>query len=220
LDASGIATFTPNLTSGSYSVVAVYGGDAIHTGSTSQPASISGTPNGYNLAVTPDSVTIQTKENINVTVTIASESGFADTIGLGCASLPAGVTCHFSSPNIGLKANAVQSTLLTIDTNNPLTGGASAMNTGRDRSSTLLASLFLPLSLFFGLYFRRLRRRNAALLATVVVLMLFGTAILATGCASFGQISTAPGTYVIQVTGAGANSNITHYQNLTLNITK
>jgi hypothetical protein len=33
-------------------------------------------------------------------------------------------------------------------------------------------------------------------------------------------MKVAPGTYTIQVTGVGANSNITHYQNITLTITK
>ena len=41
-----------------------------------------------------------------------------------------------------------------------------------------------------------------------------------TGCSGFTQSSAAPGTYVIQVTATGANSNVIHYQNVTLTITK
>jgi hypothetical protein len=43
--------------------------------------------------------------------------------------------------------------------------------------------------------------------------------MLVTGCSGFSQSTAAPGTYVIQVTGVGVNSNITHYQNVTLTIT-
>jgi hypothetical protein len=44
--------------------------------------------------------------------------------------------------------------------------------------------------------------------------------MLVTGCSGISQGSAAPGTYVIQVTGVGTGSDITHYQNVTLAITK
>ena len=51
--------------------------------------------------------------------------------------------------------------------------------------------------------------------------LLLGVATqLVTGCSgSFTQSSATPGTYVIQVTGSGANSDISHYQNVSLTIT-
>jgi sugar lactone lactonase YvrE len=218
LDSTGIATLTPELGAGSYSVVAAYGGDALHGPSSSPPVPMTGTPDGFNLTVTPASVTIATTKYTTVTVGIASVSGFSDTIGLGCASLPAGVTCHFSSPSVALKANADSTAQLTIDTNNPLTGGASAMNSPPDRRTASLAALFLPSALFFGLVFRRFRRRNR-FLAPVLLLLLSAVALAATACSSFTQASAAPGTYTIQVTGTGLNSNIVHYETVTLNIT-
>jgi ABC-type glycerol-3-phosphate transport system substrate-binding protein len=54
----------------------------------------------------------------------------------------------------------------------------------------------------------------------VLILLLSGAAMLATGCSGMSSSSAAPGTYVIQVTGTGVNSNVIHYQNVTLNITK
>jgi hypothetical protein len=41
-----------------------------------------------------------------------------------------------------------------------------------------------------------------------------------TACSGFTQISAAPGTYVIQVTGTGNNSDIVHYQNVSITITQ
>ena len=220
LDASGVATLTPNLATGTYTIVAAYSGDAIHSPSTSQPVQISSTAVGFNLTVTPASVTMQTTQNKTVTVALTSNSGFTDTIGMGCASLPAGVTCHFSSISVDLKANATQTVQLTIDTNNPLSGGTSAMNSHLSSPGVSLAGLFLPLGVFLGWIVWRFRKRHGALLATLLFLLLSGATMTMSGCSGFSQSSAAPGTYVIQVTGTGANSDIIHYQNVTLNITK
>jgi len=218
LDSSGVATLTPNLALGTYTIVAVYSGDVLHSPSTSQPVTISGTATGFNLAVTPASVTMAATQNATVTVTLTSSNGFADTIGLGCASLPAGVTCHFSSPSVSLAANGVATAQLQIDTNSPLTGGSSAMNSHGGSGGAYLAGLFLPFSVFFGWIFWRLRKRQ--ILTAVLILVLSAAAMVATGCSGFSSNSAAPGTYVIQVTGTGANSNVIHYQNVTLIVTK
>jgi hypothetical protein len=110
---------------------------------------------------------------------------------------------------------------LTIDTNNPLGGGASASNARpAGRPGAFLASLFLPFGLLFGCIFWRFRRRYAKSMTAALVLLLGVGALLMTGCSgSFTQSNAAPGTYVIQVTGTGANSNLSHYENVTLNIT-
>jgi sugar lactone lactonase YvrE len=217
---SGVATLEPSLASGTYQVEAVYGGDALHSSSTSSAVSVSSAGAGYNLVVTPATVTVKTTENITVNVALTSITGFTDTIGLGCASLPAGVNCHFSSLSVSLPANGEQSVTLTIDTNNPLGGGSSAMNARPGSRSISLAGLFLPLSVILGCVFWRFRRRHTALMTAALVLLLGFVAQMATGCSGFSQSSATPGTYVIQVTGTGANSDIAHYQNVTLTITK
>jgi hypothetical protein len=220
LDASGVVTLTPNLPAGTYTVVAAYAGDATHAPSASSPVTISGAPAGFSMTVTPTKLSLQTSQNGMVTVSLTSEGGFTDTIGLGCASLPAGVTCNFSSPSVNLGANATVTAQLTIDTNTPLGGGASAMN---DRASgkggMSMAGLFLPLSAFFGFVFWRLRKRGSAMLTMVLVMALSGAALLATGCSGFSSTKAAPGTYTIQVTGTGTQSDVIHYQNVTLDIT-
>ena len=87
-----------------------------------------------------------TSQNATVTVNLTSNGSFADTIGLGCASLPAGVFCHFSSPSVKLTADGSASVQLTIDTNNPLSGGSSAMNTARTPSRRLEVLTRRPVS--------------------------------------------------------------------------
>jgi hypothetical protein len=219
LDSSGVATMVPSLATGTYNIEVSYGGDANHSPSTSNVVHISTTPVGFNLTVTPASVTIPATQSATVTVALTSTNSFADTIGLGCASLPAGINCHFSSPNATLSANGSQNVSLTIDTNNPLGGGASAMNIHPGSREVSLAGLFLPLSSLFGLFLWRFRRRYARLLT--MALLLGAAALVATGCSgSFSQTAAAPGTYVIQVIGVGATSNISQYQNVTLIVTK
>lgn len=221
LDASGVATLTPNLTGGvNYSIIANYSGDADHSPSSSPAFAVSGTPTLFTLGVVPGSVTMATSQNATVTVNLTSNGTFSDTIGLGCGSLPAGVFCHFSNPSMKLMAGGIASVQLTIDTNNPLGGGSSAMNRQAGGSKVSLAGMFLPLSVLFGFVFWRLRRRSAGLLTAAMILVLSAGALLATGCSSYSESTATPGTYVIQVTGTGAASDVQQYQNVLLTITK
>jgi large repetitive protein len=221
LDASGVATLTPNLTGGvSYNIIANYSGDTDHAPSSSPAIQVSGTPTQFTLSVNPAGVTMATSQNASVTVNITSNGAFADTIGLGCASLPAGVFCHFSNPSVKLTPGLTASVQLTIDTNNPRSGGSSAMNRPAGGSKVSLAGLFLPLSVFFGFVFWRLRKRSAGILTASMILVLSAAALLVTGCSSYSTSTASPGNYTIQVTGTGATSDAQQYQNVSLTITK
>jgi len=221
LDSNGVATLVPSLTGGvNYSLTAVYVGDPDHGASTSQAVTVNGTASGFNLTVSPASVTMKTGENFTLTVNLASQGAFTDTIAFGCGSLPNGITCHFAPASATLPANGVASTQLTIDTNNPLSGGNSAMNRGGSGAGAYLAGVLLPFSAFFGWLFWRLRRRNAGLLTLMTVLALAAAALFATGCNGISTASVAPGTYTIQIIATGTNSNVIHYQNETLDITQ
>jgi hypothetical protein len=169
--------------------------------------------------VNPSTVTVKTTQNATLTVTLTSINGFVDTIGLGCVSLPPAVNCQFASNNVSLAGNGTAKVQLTIDTNNPLGGGAAAMNRQPGKTGANLAGLFLPFSLLLGCILWRFRTRHAKLLSMVLVLILGGVAMLATGCGGFTQSSASAGTYTIQVVGVGENSNVTAYQNITLTVT-
>ncbi len=220
LNADGVATLTPNLGAGTYNIVASYPGDTLHSPSQSAPITVTSLGTSFTLAVTPATVSVATSQNATLTVTLTSVSGFTDTIGLGCGSLPAGVNCHFSNISLALAANGTSTAQLVIDTNNPLGGGASAMNKQPGRRNVEMAGLFLPFGLFLGWILWRFRKRHASVLSTILLLVLSGAAMLATGCIGFTQSSAAAGTYTIQVVGVGANSNVTEYQNVKLTITQ
>jgi hypothetical protein len=219
LDASGVATLTPQLGSGTFNISVSYPGDTLHGPSKSTAVTVTGYGSSYNLAVNPTAVSVATTQNSIVTVSVTSISGFADTIGLGCASLPAGVNCHFSNVALPLAANGTATEQLTIDTNNPLGGGATAMNTQSSERKVAMAGLFLPLSLLMGWILWKFRKRHSSVWSVVLILVLSGAAFMATGCIGFTQNSAAPGTYTFQVVGVGVNSNVTQYQTVTLTIT-
>ena len=220
LDSNGVATLVPDLAPGTYSITASYGGDSLHAASSSAAVSISGSPAGFAISLNPPTMTLATSQNGTINVTLTSQSGFADTVGMGCLSVPAAVNCHFSSNTVTLKSGQSQTVQLTIDTNAPLSGGTTASNAVSGSRSTALAGLFFPFSVVFGCILWRFRRRHAAALLTALLLFLVG-AFAVTGCgAGFSQSSAAPGTYTIQVGGVGSSSNLSHYQNLTLTITK
>jgi large repetitive protein len=220
LDAGGVATLVPELAPGSHTIVASYGGDAVHSPSQSASVTIKGSGNGFSIVVDPPKMTLVSGENGTFTVSVVSNNGFSDDIGMGCLSLPAAVNCHFAAASVKLGANDIQTVQLTIDTNAPLSGGQSASTKSPGGGGLTLAGLFLPVSLLFGAWFWRLRRKHGAALLAAAVCFLAG-AISLSGCGgSFSQISAAPGTYTIQVGGVGSGSNTSHYQNVTLTVTK
>jgi hypothetical protein len=220
LDASGVATLSPQVATGNYTVVAAYSGDAVHDPSSSVAVTVTPTPTNFDITIDNTKLTVASGQHATVNVTVTANSGYSDTIGLGCSSLPAAVNCHFASNDIALKANGSATVQLTIDTNNPLGGGSSAMNASPSVRTFSLAGIFLPAGLFFGCILWRTRKRNRAIYAAALALVLSG-AIFATGCSGgLTQGSATPGTYTIEVTGLGVNSNVAHYQTITLTITK
>jgi hypothetical protein len=220
LNASGVATINPQLGATAYTIIATYSGDAVHSPSSSVAVTITGTPTDFAIAVSPPKITLATGQNATVNVSVTSYDGYTDTIGLGCASLPAAVNCHFSSDTVVLNAGGTATVQLTIDTNNPLGGGSSAQSSPAGTRGFALAGLCLPAGLLFGCIFWRSRRRNRALFTAVLALLVSG-ACLVTGCSGgFSQSSATPGTYVMQVTGLGVTSNVAHFQTVTLTITK
>ena len=217
LDATGVAALDLNLPAGTYVIEAVYSGDAAHAGSTSLPITVTTNPIAFNLSVTPASITLKSSQYAQVGMILTSVGGFTDTIGLGCASLPPGVTCHFSSPSIKLPANGTAVAQLTVDTNSPLTGGSMAKAGRTGNSRIALAGLLLPPGVLFGFLFRRSRKR----MATVWMILLLTVATLAVnGCGGISTSSAPPGTFTIQIVCDAATTGVIESQNVTLTITK
>ena len=216
LDASGVATLTPSMNSGLMTFVAEYVGDAIHAASESALITVTTGGVGFNVLV-PPLVTMATTQNATVTLTLQSTNGFADTIGLGCAGLPAMMTCHFSKDATSLSANGTATVQLTIDTDAPISGGT-GLSEIAPRGGVSLAGVAMPISVVFGLLLWCGRKKNTVQLLTLVLSL---TALWALqGCAGVSVSSVAPGAYTVQITAAGMQSDVLRTVKLGVNVTK
>jgi large repetitive protein len=205
---------------GTHPITATYAGDSYNTAAQSGVLHQVVTLDAFSVTVTPAKLTLKTGANATVTVVVDSIGGYGDSIVMGCASLPRQVTCEFKPLNAKLPANGRVTAQLTIDTNNPLSGGPSAMNRAPGNRGAMLAGL-LPISgAIFGWIFWR-QRRKFSLLKMVLVLAVSGALLTATGCGNSISLSrAAPGTYTIQVSGTGGTSFFTRYQDVNLTITQ
>ncbi len=220
LNASGAAALSPNLAAGTYTIVAAYGGDALHSPSTSKPILVTEAISSFNVTVTPSIVTMAASQTATATVNLASTGDFADTIALACAELPTGITCQFSNPNVSLAADGIATAQLTIITGAAVASNSSAGDFNSERRSVSLGCLFLPLGVFFGCLFgqQRMWRRRPVTGALLLSFCVVGMS--ASGCTGVHLTGKASGTYIIQVTGTGVSSDVVKSQNVTLNITQ
>jgi hypothetical protein len=222
LDANATATLTPTLAAGTYTVIASYGGDALHAPSTSQAVSVEQALSAFTLSVAPSTVDIETNQSATTTVTLASTGGFTDTIALACSGLPTGVTCQVSSASVLLAANDVSTSQLTLIAGNTVssssTTGSLRLAGGVSLAGISLSGLLLPFGLVSGCLFAPPSRRRS--LHIVALLALGCAALLATGCTTIHLNAKNTQSYTFQVTGTGAASNTTQSATVTLNVSQ
>jgi sugar lactone lactonase YvrE len=217
----GAATLTINPAVGTYSITARYSGDAFNAPSTSNAVSITvSQATEFTVQLNPTSVTIPTSKYANIGISLASQNSFSDTLSLGCASLPAEVTCNFAQNNINLSANGKASVQLTVDTANPLLSGGQAKNETPGTHGGMLAACVFPGAALFGFAFWRFRKNAGLLKMLAIVAVLAGTTLAMTGCGGVSINSAPAGSYVIQVTATGQKTGIVHIANLTVQVTK
>ncbi len=219
---NGTATLTINPDSGTYNITAHYSGDAVNAPSVSNSVTVNvSQATEFTIALNPTSVSIPTTQSQLITINLASQNGFTDTMALGCDSLPYSVTCNFANNDVTLSANGIASVQLTVDTNSPLASGSQqSKNELPGSNGGMLAAFTFPGAALFGFSFWRFRKNAGALKALVVIAMLAGTTFLMTGCGGFTLNSAKAGSYVIQITATGTQTGVTHVANLTLQVTQ
>lgn len=231
---SGFATLPPlDLPSTVTTVTASYSeaNPEVYGPSAAAAVTIQSFVTDFTMKLSTTSIALKPSQNVNITVTLTPMNGFSEQMALGCGSLPEGVTCTFTMPDSSTPITTLQKLTgssplvvnLNIDTDNPLSGGPTAANTHDRGSRTVLAALFWPFSLLFGILLWRLRKRNAFLATSLLLLLLGSSATLVNGCGGLSQSSAKPGTYSIQVIASGFNSsntssNISHSQTVALTI--
>jgi streptogramin lyase len=205
VDGNGIATITVLLSGATASVSSTYSGDINYFGSSSPATTvtISPAPN-FDMSISPTTVTMQSGQNISVTITLTSVKGFTDNFVFGCLGQPTDTTCTFSqNDNVTLPSGGTQTVTLTIDTGNPLTGGAQAHNQSTSGSNILACFLPGSLLLLFVAVPRNRPRLIKKLKGLLLVLCITAAAAYISGCGGVMNSSTPPGTYSFQISAIG-----------------
>ena len=193
LNASAQATYsTSSLSTGSHSITAVYGGDAIFSGSTSTALTQTvGTPS-FNVSFSPTSVTVSAGQSGKTTITVTPQNGFNQPVTFACSGLPAASTCSFSPSTVTPNGSAATSTL-TIATNVAMTPLHAPSPFGPLERKALLAVVLFGLGGLFSA-----RRRWKSLFCAVILLAGLGLAV--SGCGGGGGNNSGSGS------GSGGSS--------------
>jgi sugar lactone lactonase YvrE/predicted component of type VI protein secretion system len=127
LSATGSASISNTFATGTYSVTAVYSGDAFFNPSTSTPQSIVSTSPTFNAATGVQSSTVAAGQSALYSITL-NETLFAGNISFSCTGLPAGAACVFSPQTLaGTGCSGSQTEALTITTTQPATTSSLAI---------------------------------------------------------------------------------------------
>lgn len=223
IDSTGVATLTVVLDSGPMKFSSVYSGDSVYARSSSSVVTVSsGVTTQFQMDMSPNNVTVASKQHSTINVTLTSVQGFADTLSMGCLGLPFAATCTFSADQPQLKSNGAMTVHMVIDTGSPLGAGAQATahpEAGPFSKGTTPMLAMLPVGALLGLWGLR---RKKLLLARALLMLLLMTGVVAgmSGCGSIDIKGTPAGTYLLKVTASGVNTGITLAKDVTLTVTQ
>jgi hypothetical protein len=206
---------------GSYSVIANYSGDANNAQSASGTVMITIIAPDFTIAANPQNLTIQAGQSGTVTLTLTPAGGYTGTVNLSCTGLPSEASCTFSPSALTPSGNSAVTGQLTISTT-----AASSASLGNHQPANIpwIPTGTLALAGLVGLAISpaRNRRWNSRLRVMSMLLILTAGWISLQGCGGGGNsgtknAGTPPGTYAINVTAGGSNSEAQH--SVALNVT-
>jgi len=220
--ANGVAMLqTSFAAAGSYSVIANYSGDANNAQSASGTVMITIIAPDFTIAANPQNLTIQAGQSGTVTLTLTPAGGYTGTVNLSCTGLPSEASCTFSPSALTPSGNSAVTGQLTISTT-----AASSASLGNHQPANIpwIPTGTLALAGLVGLAISpaRNRRWNSRLRVMSMLLILTAGWISLQGCGGGGNsgtknAGTPPGTYAINVTAGGSNSEAQH--SVALNVT-
>ena len=223
LSAAGAATFTATFNAaGSYSLTAVYAGDANFSPSTSSVVTQTIVNPTFNVTAAPTALTIVHGSTGTSVLTATSVGGFAGTLSFACGTLPSSASCSFAPATVALTAGgSAQTTTLTLNTQAATTSSLRGLPGLRPFAPEIIAAiLLLPLG-----FTRRLKFASgkAGVWRKLPMLLLFAAvgalALGISGCGGSKTPTPAPpstaattpaGTYTVPVlvTSGGASMTV------------
>ena len=215
-------------TATSYSITAVYSGDANYSGATSPALSQIIGPATFTITdpnLPSFSLSITQGNSATTSITIAPAGNFVGTVTLSCANLPANLTCYFFNPTLTFTGTGgAQSSALRIDsyTLNASEKARQISSSATPIGPRLALSFALPGVLLLcgvGARSRKLQGHRKLFLLAVLVVSFAGTASIS-GCGSgdsflSGKTLASAGTYKINVVATSGST----VQTLPLNVT-
>ncbi len=191
VNATGLATYSVQLSNGPHTLTAVYSGDVNNLGSTSTALleSVSGGLD-FSLSANPKMLSLSPGQSMPVTLSVFSSDGFTGVVTFKCTGLPNGSTCSFAPASItGNATSTAQSTTLTIGL--PAATSSAVRGAGDGR---YLAGFFVLPGGLLGLCLLRQRRRLQRTLGMWILATVFLVSV-GIGCSagSSTPASTSPG---------------------------
>jgi hypothetical protein len=213
--ASGTASYsTANLTVGSHSITASYGGDSGNAASTSSAVAITITAPvaaDFTIGLVPASGTVAPGGSVTSTISITPVGGLNQQVALACAGAPTNATCTIAPSTVTPSGTAAVTATLTLQTNVSTAALDRPLHPGSGRhpggpGALTFASLAGVLALASA---RRPARGFAFVKLLMAALLLAGSAAL--GCGGSGH-TTPGGTSTLTITAtAGAISHTATY---------
>jgi hypothetical protein len=193
---TGAATFTTSsLAAGSYSITAVYSGNAGFETSTSTALGFTVRPSPTFTVTAPGaSFTVTLGGSVNLHISLLPVGGaYHSRVTMSCSGLPAGATATFN-PSTVIPGSAGASTVMTIQT--------SAQTAGIPRNSDQ-KNPFAPVSLAAGIcLFARKRKRLAKSLPMLLAFAaLAGGTLMLTGCSGFADKAPQSKSHAVTIVG-------------------
>ena len=185
---------TSSLAAGVHPIAAVFTGVNGFGASTSSTIMQTVTAPALTPSLSPTSLTIQHGSTGTDTITLSPVGGYTGTVGLACGTLPAHVTCSFSTSSFTFTSSTTtQTSTLTISTKDMTTGMRQPFHLGAGGEVALAGLPCLGLLALF-------RRRNLQGIGFMCLALLFSGGLIAlNGCASSSNNTTPTGTYTIPV---------------------
>jgi hypothetical protein len=206
----GMATLQYAFTAGgTYSVTAMYAGDANNQASTSSAVSITIVAPDFMLSASPTSATISPGKSATTTITLTPLGGYSGTVRFSCGALPSEATCTFSPSSLAITGGAPGTAALTIST-------AASTASLRDIPGSLGKIVWAGL-IWFLFSSRRIRRLNRRMTSLAIVTMLLLGGLLFVSACGGGSGSPTPtnsgtpaGTDTVTVTITDSASGTSH----------
>jgi hypothetical protein len=210
----GSATFsTAELAVGTHSIATVYSGDANFNPNASSAAvsvSVATLPPAFTMAGTPNSLSLTRGQNGVVTLTLAANATFSDTVNLACSGAPQDATCTVNPASVKLTPGGSVSASVVIGTTTARS--ASSLPETPSGKTSGLVSLAGLLCLICGWR----SRKSLLLIVPVVVLVLATMGVV--GCGGSSTPTAATGSYTITVTATPGSGGTAQTVSIPVNV--